>query len=154
MERSPTNPTALAYKGWFLALQGQEAEAVDVLADAVVVAPDYPDARAFRAILLYRTGDCSGRGGGTGFLRCDQSPEFISQLVETQGLRTNIALCRIVLPDQGQFQTLSDLGLSADDAVAAARSLWDPTTPLKATPHSRCGCMRRCWPTFPTTPER
>ncbi len=134
LERSPTNPTALAYKGWFLALQGQEAEAVDVLADAVAVAPDYPDARAFRAILLYRTGDCFGAAGELAAFDATNPPEFISQLVQTQGLRTNIALCQIVLQDQGQFQTLSDLGLSADDAVAAALTLWDPTSPAQGDP--------------------
>lgn len=134
LERSPTNPTALAYKGWFLALQGREAEAADVLADAVVATPDYPDARAFRAILLYRTGDCSGAAAELAAFDTANPPEFISQLVETQGLRTNIALCQIVLQDQGQFQTLSDLDLSADDAVAAALALWEPTTPAQGDP--------------------
>ena len=134
LERSPSNPTALAYKGWFLALQGQETEAADVLSDAVVAAPDYPDARAFRAILLYRTGDCSGAAAELASFDATNPPEFISQLVETQGLRTNIALCQIVLPGQGQFRSLADLGLSADDAVAAARALWDPTTPAQGDP--------------------
>lgn len=135
LERSPSNPTALAYKGWFLALQYQETEAADVLADAVATAPDYPDARAFRAILLYRTGDCFGAAAELAAFDAINPPEFISQLVEIQGLRTNIAdLCRMALQDQGQFQTLSDLGLSADDAVAAARALWDPTTPAQGDP--------------------
>ena len=134
LERSPSNPTALAYKGWFLALLGQEAEAADVLADAVVVAPDYPDARAFRAILLYRTGDCFGAAAELVAFDASNPPEFISQLVENQGLRTNIALCQIVLQGQEQFQTLADLGLAANDAVAAARALWDPTTPSQGDP--------------------
>ena len=134
LERSPSNPTALAYKGWFLALQGREAEAADVLADAVVVAPDYPDARAFRAILLYRTGDCFGAAAELAAFDASNPPEFISQLVENQGLRTNIALCQIVLQGQEQFQTLADLGLAANDAVAAARALWDPTTPAQGDP--------------------
>lgn len=134
LERSPSNPTALAYKGWFLALQGQEAEAADVLADAVVAAPGYPDARAFRAILLYRTGDCFGASAELAAFDATNPPEFISQLVETQGLRTNIALCQIVLQGQEQFRSLSDLGLSAADAVVAARALWDPTTPAQGNP--------------------
>ncbi|MCQ3812643.1 MAG: tetratricopeptide repeat protein [Acidimicrobiia bacterium] len=134
LERSPSNPTALAYKGWLLALEGQEAEAADVLADAVATAPDYPDARAFRAILLYRTGDCFGAAGELAAFDATNPPEFISQLVETQGLRTNIALCQIVLQAQEQFETLDDLGLAADDAVAAARALWDPTTPDQGDP--------------------
>ncbi len=134
LERSPSNPTALAYKGWLLALEGQEAEAADVLADAVATAPDYPDARAFRAILLYRTGDCFGAAGELAAFDATNPPEFISQLVETQGLRTNIALCQIVLQAQEQFETLADLGLAADDAVAAARALWDPTTPDQGDP--------------------
>lgn len=134
LERSPSNPTALAYKGWFLALEGREAEAADVLADAVVVAPDYPDARAFRAIVLYRTGDCFGAAGELAAFDAADPPEFISQLVETQGLRTNIALCQIALQAQEQFQTLAQLGLAPDDAVAAARALWDPTTPNLGDP--------------------
>ena len=134
LERSPSNPTALAYKGWFLALQGQETEAADVLADAVVAAPDYPDARAFRAILLYRTGDCSGAAAELASFDAANPPEFISRLVQTQGLRANIALCQIVLQDQEQLRSLAGLGLSADDAVAAARTLWDPTTPAQGDP--------------------
>ena len=134
LERSPSNPTALSYKGWLLSLEGREAEAADVLADAVVVAPDYPDARVFRAILLYRTGDCFGAAAEIVAFDATNPPEFISQLVETQGLRTNIALCQIVLQGQEQFRSLSDLGLSADDAVAAARALWDPTTPAQGDP--------------------
>ena len=134
LERSPSNPTALAYKGWFLALEGREAEAADVLADAVVVAPDYPDARAFRAIVLYRTGDCFGAAEEITAFDAADPPEFISQLVETQGLRTNIALCQIALQAPEQFQTLAQLGLAPDDAVAAARALWDPTTPNLGDP--------------------
>lgn len=134
LERSPSNPTALAYKGWLLALEGREAEAADVLADAVAAAPDYPDARAFRAILLYRTGDCFGAAAELAAFDAANPPGFISQLVETQGLRANIALCQIVLQAQEQFQTLGDLGLGADDAVAAARALWDPTAPSVGDP--------------------
>ena len=134
LERSPSNPNALAYKGWLLVLEGQEAEAADVLADAVATAPDYPDARAFRAILLYRTGDCFGSAGELAAFDATNPPEFISQLVETQGLRTNIALCQIVLQAQEQHLTLADLGLAADDAVAAARALWDPTSPSLGDP--------------------
>ncbi|WP_420619457.1 tetratricopeptide repeat protein [Candidatus Poriferisocius sp.] len=134
LERSPSNPTALAYKGWFLALQGREAEAADVLADAVVAAPEYADARAFRSILLYRTGDCSGAAGELAALDATNPPELIAQLVETQGLRTNIALCQIALQAQEQFRTLDQLGLTADDAVVGARALWDPTTPGQGDP--------------------
>ncbi len=134
LERSPANPAALAYKGWMLTLEGREAEAADVLADAVVTAPDYPDARAFRAILLYRTGDCFGAAGELAAFDATNPPEFISQLVQTQGLRTNIALCQIVLQAQEQHLTLADLGLAADDAVAAARALWDPTSPSLGDP--------------------
>ena len=134
LERSPTNPTALAYQGWFLALEGEEAEAADLLADAVVAAPGYPDARAFRAIVLYRTGDCSGAAGELAAFDATDPPEFISQLVDNQGLRTNIALCQIASLAGEQFETLADLGLSAADAVAAARALWDPTSPGMGDP--------------------
>ena len=134
LERSPAHPTALAYKGWLLSLEGREAEAVDVLADAVAAAPDYPDARAFRAILLFRTGDCAGAAGELAGLDAADPPEFIAQLVETQGLRTNIALCQIALHTGDQPLTLAALGVTADDAVAAARALWDPTVPDQGDP--------------------
>ena len=134
LERSPAHPTALAYKGWLLSLEGREAEAVDVLADAVAAAPDYPDARAFRAILLFRTGDCAGAAGELAGLDAADPPEFIAQLVEGQGLRTNIALCQIALLDVDQPLALHALRVTADDAVAAARALWDPTAPDQGDP--------------------
>ena len=134
LERSPSHPTALAYKGWLLTLEGREAEAADVLADAVAAAPGYPDARAFRSILLYRTGDCFGAADELFAFDTADPPEFIAQLVETQGLRTNITLCQIALQAQEQFLTLADLGIAPDDAVAAARFLWDPTAPSQGDP--------------------
>ncbi len=138
LERSPSNPTALAYKGWLLALEDRNAEAVDVLADAVAAGPDYPDARAFRAIVLHRAGDCGAAAGELAALDASNPPGFIADLVADQGLRLRIALCQIETLAGNQAATqplaLDDLGISADDAVAAAVSLWDPTAPDQGNP--------------------
>ncbi len=138
LERSPANPTALAYKGWLLVLEGREDEAVDSLADAVAAAPDYPDARAFRAILLYRVGDCAGAATELTALDATNPPEFVNQLIEAQGLRTRIALCRVTAQAGGQPEgrplDLAALRITADDAVAAARALWDPSVPDQGDP--------------------
>lgn len=60
----PQNPEAIAYGGWLLRIVAQSAEgpnrdellsrAKDRLDRAIAVAPDYPDARAFRGVLLLR----------------------------------------------------------------------------------------------------
>ncbi|WP_419919967.1 tetratricopeptide repeat protein [Candidatus Poriferisocius sp.] len=134
LQRSPANPTALAYRGWLLFLEGREVEAADSLADAVAAAPDYPDARAFRAILLYRTGDCAGAATELAALDAANPPEFVDRLVEDQGLRTRIALCRVTASAGEQSLDLAALGITAADAVAAAQALWDPTIPGQGDP--------------------
>ena len=52
LEEHPANAEALTYKGWFLVRVGLPQLAWDDLADAASVAPDYPDARVFRAVAL------------------------------------------------------------------------------------------------------
>ncbi len=51
----PANVEALTYRGWYLVSRVDlPAFAWDDLAEAVAVAPEYPDARVFRAIALQR----------------------------------------------------------------------------------------------------
>lgn len=52
----PDNVEALTYRGWTLALAQQTGAALDWLGRAVDQDPDYPDARALRAVVLDRVG--------------------------------------------------------------------------------------------------
>ncbi len=134
LERSPTQPTALAYKGWLLSLQGSDAAATDILADAVAAAPNYPDARAFSSIVLFRSGDCEGAAQELAAFDATEPPDFLAELLAAQGLRTNVARCRILAEADSGFIALADLGLGASDAVAGATSLYNPTSPTAGQP--------------------
>jgi tetratricopeptide (TPR) repeat protein len=52
LEEHPANAEALTYKGWFLVRVGLPQLAWADLAEAASVAPEYPDARVFRAVAL------------------------------------------------------------------------------------------------------
>jgi len=88
----PANAEALTYKGWFLVSRTPlTALAWDDLAEAVAVAPDYPDARVFRAIALQRM--CRPEEALAElevFDSLDPLPEMTS-LVEAFALRDRIA---------------------------------------------------------------
>ena len=50
----PTNAEPFAYSGWLIRLQGFPDQALTVLDKAIAVNPEYPDARAFKGIILLR----------------------------------------------------------------------------------------------------
>jgi tetratricopeptide (TPR) repeat protein len=52
----PGNVEALTYKGWMLTLSGQDEDGLTTLIEAATNNPDYPDAHAFLAIILFRNG--------------------------------------------------------------------------------------------------
>jgi tetratricopeptide (TPR) repeat protein len=52
----PGNVEALTYKGWMLTLSGQDEDGLTTLIEAATNDPDYPDAHAFLAIILFRNG--------------------------------------------------------------------------------------------------
>ncbi len=90
----PQNPEAIAYGGWLLRIVAQSAEgptrdellarAKSRLDDAVAVAPNYPDARAFRGVLLLRDLD-DPTAANKDFEALDalDPPPFVKQLVAT-----------------------------------------------------------------------
>jgi tetratricopeptide (TPR) repeat protein len=55
LDQDPRNAEALAYKGWFLFLDGDPA-GLDSLIAAAEADPDFPDTHAFMAIILARSG--------------------------------------------------------------------------------------------------
>ena len=57
LELSPSNTEALAYKAWFLRLQGNVDDARPLVEDAVAIDPDYADARVFATAIALDVGD-------------------------------------------------------------------------------------------------
>ena len=50
----PTNPQPFAYSGWLVRLQGFPDQGLTLIDKAIQLNPDYPDARFFRGIILFR----------------------------------------------------------------------------------------------------
>ncbi len=67
LKQEPDNPEALAYLGWFLYLAGKQSGEEQLLADgtgfvdrSIAADPRYPDAHAFKAVMLRDHGDSAG----------------------------------------------------------------------------------------------
>ena len=63
LELSPSNTEALAYKAWFLRLQGNVDAARPLVEDAVAIDPDYADARVFATAIALDVGDVDAAKG-------------------------------------------------------------------------------------------
>lgn len=61
LKDDPTQPEALAYKGWLLYLAGLPDPGLDSVTKATSATPAYPDAHFFRAMIL-----CDAKHDGTG----------------------------------------------------------------------------------------
>lgn len=103
----PQNPEAIAYGGWLLRIVAQSAEGEqrDLLLtrskarldDAIEVAPDYPDARAFRGVLLLRDlNDPAAASKDFDALDALDPPPFVKQLVASA--REDAAAATTVAP--------------------------------------------------------
>ncbi len=88
----PQNPEAIAYGGWLLRIVAQSADgptrdelikrAKSRLDNAIAAAPAYPDARAFRGVLLLRDlGDPAAANKDFAALDALDPPPFVKQLV-------------------------------------------------------------------------
>lgn len=91
LEISPANTEALAYKGWFLRLQGEVDQARPLLEDAVAIEPDYPDALVFATAVALDQNDVNAAVGHLAAFDRIVAPPFIEQLVVEQGLRDRLA---------------------------------------------------------------
>lgn len=131
LELSPANTEALAYKAWFLRIQGDAESARPLVEDAVAIDPDYADARVFATALALDVGDVEAAIGHlAAFDRLD-APPFMEQLVVQQGLRERLAefaqadaLDRVepvaLAADRPSF---SESGLATADILLAAEAL-------------------------------
>ncbi len=91
LELSPANTEALAYKAWFLRLQGNVDDARPLVEDAVAIDPDYADARVFATAIALDVGDVDAAKGHLDAFDQLDAPPFIEQLVVQQGLRDRLA---------------------------------------------------------------
>ena len=157
LELSPANTEALAYKAWFLRIQGDAESARPLVEDAVAIDPDYADARVFATALALDVGDVEAAIGHlAAFDRLD-APPFMEQLVVQQGLRERLAefaqadaLDRVepvaLAADRPSF---SESGLATADILLAAEALAARGDLFDAAPSRRMGAgvvprRRRC----------
>ena len=109
LKLNPDNEVALTYQGW-LVWQSEERDtwqsvlvpdggispatpqlqSMRLLARAVEVAPSYPDARAFRAIIWARTGRWSQAQADLDVLDTLEVPAGISDLIDALGIRAEV----------------------------------------------------------------
>jgi len=82
LEVQPDNVEALTYRGWFLVLASLVDEGKVWLDRAVATDPDYPDARAFRAIVLNRQGDPDGALADLERLDTESLPVEVAPLID------------------------------------------------------------------------
>lgn len=87
----PENVVALTYRGWLLHLAELDEEALTYLDRALVLAPDLPDALAFRAIVLRDLGRTDEAREALAAFDAADPPEPMRQLVDGSGLRDDLA---------------------------------------------------------------
>ena len=131
LEIQPSNVEALTYKAWFTRLQGDPDAASPLIADAVAIDPDYPDARVFATAIALDVGDIAAAQFHLDAFDLLAAPPFLEELVVQQGLRARLdeiaqadALARVqaqwMSGDSGSFL---DAGLTASDVLLAAEAI-------------------------------
>ncbi|MEM8706138.1 MAG: tetratricopeptide repeat protein [Actinomycetota bacterium] len=130
LDLSPSNTEALAYKAWFLRLQGEVDEARPLIEDAVAIDPEYADARVFATAIALDVGDVDAAIGHLEAFDELDAPPFIEQLVVQQGLRDR--LLEIAWADARERvepvaladdpPAFTDTDLTVDDVLFAAES--------------------------------
>lgn len=121
LEIQPSNAEALTYKGWLTRLQGDPEGAKLLLDDAVAADPNYPDARVFSAVVALDNGDPQAAAAHLEvFDTLDASP-FVSQLVDSMGLRDRVAAALEGGPTSGP---------TAADVAAAQQAALEKVSPI------------------------
>jgi len=121
LEMQPSNVEALTYKGWLTRLQGDPDAARLLLDDAVATDPSYPDARVFSAVVAMDLGEPQVADSHLKVFDTLDAPPFVSQLVDSMGLRDRVAAA---------LSGESSAGPSAADLVAAQKAALDKVAPI------------------------
>jgi tetratricopeptide (TPR) repeat protein len=119
LELSPSDPEALAYRGWARIRKGGDEAAAAADIDAAIAAdPSFADARVFKTILLTEAGDFSGAAAEIKTFDSLNPPSLMLQIVNSYSLRERI-VAGVLLADGAPPYT--DAGFTADEVLAAAR---------------------------------
>lgn len=120
---APSDPEALAYRGWLTRLDGDPGAAQAFVEDAVVSDPEYPDARVFAAAIALDLDDPATAAGHLDALDALDAPPFIEQLVQGQGLRIRIVEALLLTGESDSFATsgldIADVNLAAESVLAS-----------------------------------
>lgn len=121
LDDNPSSAEALTYRGWLEYRQGDDASGpLSAFEEASQVDPDYPDAIVFHTIVLADQGRYGDAASVLSRLDLETAPDAVRGLVEQRGLAGEIyGETHYVVLVEGS-PTLDDLGLTVDDALAAA----------------------------------
>ncbi len=129
LDEAPDNVEALTYQGWALIRAERVDEGTANLERAIELDPDYPDARAFRAIAFARAGDVERAAEEIDrFYRSDPPPVAV-QVLQSQGLEREVFVLLLDEDTRACWQGAADASADSgpgedtegpDDAVAGA----------------------------------
>lgn len=118
----PSDPEALAYRGWLTRLDGDSAGAQPFVENAVLADPEYPDARVFAAAIALDLDDPATAAGHLAALDDIGAPAFIEQLVQAQGLRIRVVEALLLTGEPDSFAesglTIRAVNLAAESVLA------------------------------------
>lgn len=134
LELMPSDVEALTYRGWNRFLTDDVDGARADLDEAILVDEDYPDARAFRAVLASRRGDPEAVLTELDVLEAGDPPPGILQLVEEARLRDR-AIADLALIDARE-------ALAAGDALGALEAY---SAVLEVEPTNYEALTTRAW---------
>ncbi len=122
----PGDAEALTYRGWLRFQIGEEEAGAADLAEAVVADPDLADARVFRSVVAFRTGDLDTAVDSLRAFDALDPPPSMLQLVDRQRLRQNVTSALVA---EGRIEDAialydSALATRPDDALLVAERGW------------------------------
>lgn len=126
IDEDPSNAEALTYSGWIRFTQfGEQESGSDLIAEAIAVAPDYPDARVFGALTARSRQDWNeARTHLTVLDGLGELPAQVDQLVTASDLRGQVAAGLVAeeFAETGQVD-LATIRLEPDDVARGALRL-------------------------------
>lgn len=124
LDLAPGNAEALTYRGWLTARLGDAPAGLVDISEAVVVDPEYPDARIFSVLLLNQTGDYVAAAEQLKVVDELDVPAEMMGLIEASNVRASVAAGQIQqLVEPGAPVDLSQVVGSLDDIARAGALL-------------------------------
>ena len=126
LELQPSNVEALTYRAWALWRSGGQLLARVDISDAVTLDPAYPDARVFRASMLFADEEAAAAAQDLLVLDTLAAPPIVGDLLAASHLRERIASSLAAQGDLLMALTLLDSGIevTAQPAPLLAERGW------------------------------